>query len=249
MAFLAALAAKGLGAPAVVGALLLVVTYAAGGWEPGLSGLRALLGRTLDVDILMIVAALAAAAIGQALDGGLLIVIFATSGALEAVMTHRTAESVAALLRLAPRTATLRIAGVERTVDADTLVVGDVVVVRPGERVPADGVVAAGESDVDQSTLTGEPLPVRRATGDEVLAGTLNGAGVLEVTATRPAAESVVALVASQVSEAAATKADRQLFVETVEQRYSVVVVAATLPLVALPLLLGAGLSRRCRGR
>jgi heavy metal translocating P-type ATPase len=240
VAFLAALVAQGVGVPVAVVGALFAVTYAAGGWEPGLSGLQALRERTLDVDVLMIVAALAAAAIGQAFDGGLLIVIFATSGALEAVMTHRTAQSVAALLYLAPPTASLLVDDGERTVDAGTLLADDVVVVRPGERVPVDGVVTAGESDVDQSTLTGEPLPIRRSVGDGVLAGTLNGAGVLEVRATRPAAESVVAQVASQVSEAAATKADRQLFIETVEQRYSLVVVVVTLALIGLPLAFGA---------
>ena len=109
--------------------------YGAGGWEPGLAGVRALRQRTLDVDLLMVAAAIAAAAVGQVLDGGLLIVIFATSGALEAVATHRTAQAVRGLLDLAPDQAIrLTGTGAEEIIDAASLRIGDVILVRPGER-------------------------------------------------------------------------------------------------------------------
>ena len=119
--------------------------YAAGGWEPGLAGLRALRAKTLDVDLLMVVAAIGAAAIGQVLDGGLLIVIFATSGALEAVATHRTAQAVRGLLDLAPEQAT-RLDGDGRRAAGGRgePAVGDVILVRPGERIGADGQVLSG---------------------------------------------------------------------------------------------------------
>ena len=100
--FLAGLAARLTGGPASVWWTLFLACYAAGGWQPALAGLRALRGRVLDVDLLMVAAAIGAAAIGQVLDGGLLIVIFATSGALEAVATHRTERAVRGLLDLAP---------------------------------------------------------------------------------------------------------------------------------------------------
>ncbi|MCX6466552.1 MAG: heavy metal translocating P-type ATPase [Pseudonocardiales bacterium] len=237
-AFALAVPADLLGAPAPLVGALYAACYAAGGWEPAREGLRALAERRLDVDLLMVVAALAAAAIGQPLDGGLLIVIFAGSGALEAVMTARTRRSIEALLDLAPETAVL--AGSQRRVRADALVVGDEVVVRPGERVPADGRVLAGASEVDTAGLTGEPLPVPRAVGDEVHAGTVNGTGVLRVRVTRDPADTVVAGIAAQVRHATGTKAARQLWIERIEQRYSVLVVAATVALLALPLLLGA---------
>lgn len=109
-----------------------------GGWEPGWEGLKALKGKTLDVDLLMVVAALGAAAIGQVLDDALLIVIFATPGAPEAIATARTADSMQGLLDLAPETATrLTGDGTEETVPAGDLAVGDTVLVRPGERVAA----------------------------------------------------------------------------------------------------------------
>ncbi|HWG28328.1 heavy metal translocating P-type ATPase [Actinospica sp.] len=214
--------------------------YAAGGWEPGLAGLTALREKTLDVDLLMVLAAIGAAAVGQVLDGGLLIVIFATSGALEAVATHRTAQAVRGLLDLAPERAVRLSDAGEEAVDAVALKVGDVILVRPGERVAADGQVLSGASDVDQATITGEPLPVAKAAGDEVFAGTLNGTGALRVRVDREASQSVVARIVAMVEEASETKAKTQLFIEKVEQRYSIGMVTATLLLFAVPLLAGA---------
>jgi heavy metal translocating P-type ATPase len=232
------------GGPAWAWWTLHLACYVAGGWEPGLAGLRALREKVLDVDLLMVVAAIGAAAIGQVVDGALLIVIFATSGALEAVATRRTEDSVRGLLDLAPDRAT-RLTGAdggEEVVDAAELAVGDVILVRPGERLGGDGLVVDGASDVDQASITGEPLPVAKGVGDEVFAGTLNGRGALRVRITRPAGDTVVARIVAMVAEASATKARTQLFIEKIEQRYSVGMVVATLALFAVPLALGAAL-------
>ncbi|MGW3472589.1 heavy metal translocating P-type ATPase [Saccharopolyspora sp. NPDC000995] len=239
VAFLLGLAVQLTGGPAGLYWALYLACYATGGWEPCLAGLRALREKTLDVDLLMIVAAIGAAAIGQITDGALLIVIFATSGALEAYATARTEDSVRSLLDLAPETAVRVRDGVEETVDTATLQVGDVIVVRPGERIGADGEVLDGASDVDQATITGEPLPVAKQPGDEVFAGTLNGTGALRVRVAKDASESVIARIVALVAEAGETKAPTQLFIEKVEQRYSIGVVVATLAVFAIPLLLG----------
>ncbi|WP_212915022.1 heavy metal translocating P-type ATPase [Streptomyces sp. TS71-3] len=241
--FLLALPLYLLGAPAWAWGPLFALTYVTGGWEPGWAGLRALGERTLDVDLLMVVAALGAAAIGQVFDGALLIVIFATSGALEAIATARTADSVRGLLDLAPGTAN-RVTddGAEEAVPGADLAVGDTILVRPGERVGADGRVLDGASEVDQATITGEPLPVVKEPGDEVFAGTLNGTGVLRVKVERDPSDSVVARIVAMVEEASGTKAPTQLFIEKVEQRYSLGMVAATVALFAVPLLFGAAL-------
>ncbi|MFF4059831.1 heavy metal translocating P-type ATPase [Streptomyces sp. NPDC001668] len=222
---------------------LYALAYATGGWEPALEGLRALRGRTLDVDLLMIVAALGAAAIGQVLDGALLIVIFATSGALEALATARTADSVRGLLDLAPTTATRVTEHGEETVPTGELAVGDVLLIRPGERIGADGRVLDGASEADQATITGEPLPVAKGPGDEVFAGTLNGTGALRVRVERDPADSVIARIVTLVEEASRTKAPTQLFIEKIEQRYAVGVVIATLAVFGVPMLFGAGLT------
>jgi heavy metal translocating P-type ATPase len=241
--FLLGITAQFAGAPNWLWWTVYLACYLTGGWEPASAGLRALGEKTLDVDLLMIVAAIGAAAIGQVLDGGLLIVIFATSGALEALATQRTADSVRGLLDLAPERATrVLFDGREDTVDTASLAVGDVILVRPGGRVGADGVVVGGVSEVDQSSITGEPLPVTKTVGGEVFAGTVNGTGVLRVRVEREASETVVARIVAMVRDAAATKARSQLFIEKVEQRYSVGVVIATLLLFAGPLMFGAPL-------
>ncbi|MFJ8490098.1 heavy metal translocating P-type ATPase [Streptomyces sp. NPDC094038] len=242
--FLVALPLQLTGAPAWTWGPLYALTYAAGGWEPGWAGLRALREKTLDVDLLMVVAALGAAAIGQVMDGALLIVIFATSGALEALATARTADSVRGLLDLAPATATrLMATGAEESVAVEALAVGDVILVRPGERVGADGRVLDGASDVDQATITGEPLPVAKEVGDEVFAGTLNGTGALRVRVERDASDSVIARIVRMVEEASETKALTQLFIDKVEQRYSLGMVATTLAVFLVPLAFGAALT------
>ncbi|MFD0432766.1 heavy metal translocating P-type ATPase [Streptomyces chartreusis] len=242
--FLLALPLQLAGAPAWIWGPLYALSYATGGWEPGWEGLKALRDRTLDVDLLMVVAALGAASIGQVMDGALLIVIFATSGALEALATARTADSVRGLLDLAPATAT-RIAadGSEQTLPVDELAVGDTVLVRPGESIGADGRVLHGASEVDQASITGEPLPAAKGPGDEVFAGTLNGTGALRVRVERDASDTVIARIVRMVEEASETKAPTQLFIEKVEQRYSLGMVAATLAVFGVPLAFGEAFS------
>ncbi|MCG7609724.1 MULTISPECIES: heavy metal translocating P-type ATPase [Mycobacterium] len=230
-------------APSPVWWALYLACYLAGGWQSAVSGVQALRDRSLDVDLLMILAAIGAAAIGQVFDGALLIVIFATSGALEDVATARTERSVRGLLELAPPDATLVDGdGAQRVVAADTLRPGDQILIRPGERISADGTVTGGSSDVDQSSITGEPLPVAKQRGDDVFAGTLNTSGALQVTVTQDPSSTVMARIVAAVAAASATKATTQLFIEKIEQRYSVLVVAATLALFAVPLALGGDL-------
>jgi heavy metal translocating P-type ATPase len=241
--FVLGLAAQLSGAPDWVWWALYLACYATGGWEPGWAGLQTLRERRLDVDLLMVVAAIGAAAIGQVLDGALLIVIFATSGALEAVATRRTEDSVRRLLDLAPEHANRITRDGEEPVATADLRVGDVIAVRPGERIGADGHVIDGASEVDQASITGEPLPAGKQPGDEVFAGTVNGTGALRIRVARPAADSVVARIVAMVEQASATKAKTQLFIEKVEQWYSIGMVTATLLLFVVPLLAGAELT------
>lgn len=218
--FLAGLVAQLNGAPEAMWWTLYLACYLAGGWGSAWAGAQALRNKALDVDLLMIAAAVGAVAIGQIFDGALLIVIFATSGALDDIATRHTAESVKGLLDLAP----------------------DQAVVRPGDRIPADGAVLSGASDVDQRSITGESMPVAKARGDEVFAGTVNGSGVLHLVVTRDPSQTVVARIVELVADASATKAKTQLFIEKIEQRYSLGMVAATLALIVIPLMFGADL-------
>ena len=240
---LAGVTAQVLDAPRPLWWALYLACYLAGGWQSAVAGIQALRHRSLDVDLLMILAAIGAAAIGQVFDGALLIVIFATSGALEDVATTRTERSVRGLLDLAPADATvIDDGGTLRTAAADTLRPGDRILVRPGERISADGTVAGGSSDVDQSTITGEPLPAAKSVGDDVFAGTLNTSGALQIVVTRDPSDTVMARIVAAVEQASATKAGTQLFIDKVEQRYSVLVVTATVALFLVPLMMGADL-------
>ncbi|MFI8566403.1 heavy metal translocating P-type ATPase [Rhodococcus sp. NPDC078407] len=219
---------------------LYLACYVTGGWEPALEGLRALRERTLDVDLLMIVAALGAAAIGQIFDGALLIVIFATSGALEAVLTRRTADSIRSLLDLTPETAmVLDHNGDEKQVDASDLRPGDIVIVRPGERISGEGTIVDGTSDIDQASITGESIPVSKSAGDEVFAGTINGTGALTIRIDVDPSETIIARIVTMVEHASETKAKKQLFIEKVEQYYSKTIVVCTALIFAVPMALG----------
>ena len=242
--FLAGLAAQLLGGPEWLWWTLYLACYVTGGWEPGLAGLKALRDKTFDVDLLMVVAAIGAAAIGQVMDGGAadrhlrhlrraggtghrahrgLRARAAGSGSRHRDPAHRRRRRGDRARPPIWRSATWSL-------------------VRPGERIAADGAVVDGASEVDQATITGEPLPVDKTAGDEVFAGTLNGTGSLRVRVDRRAEDSVVARIAALVEEASQTKAKTQLFIEKVEQRYSVGMVAATIAVFVVPLLWGDAL-------
>ncbi|CAN5865700.1 heavy metal translocating P-type ATPase [soil metagenome] len=242
--FASGLALELSGAPTTWAHTAYLVGIAAGGWRPGRDGLRALGDRRLEVDLLMVAAAVAAVALDQWRDAALLIVIFATSGALEAAAEARTAAGVRALLVDAPDRAERLLGatseGATEQVPVDKLTVGDRVVVRQGARVPADGRVLDGEAAVDESSLSGEPLPVRKVEGRPVLAGSSVTEGWLVAEVTVEAADSVLARLAAAVEEAVAAEPPTQQLVARFEQRYAVGVVVAAVAVAALgPTLLG----------
>ena len=180
------------GGPIALSTGLFLVGYIAGGYRQAIEGTTKLFAeRELDVDLLMVVAAIGAAAIGYWFDGALLIFIFALSGTLEGYASARTQRDIESLMSLNPEEATvLRDTGEER-LPVDALRIGDIVIVKPGERIPADGQIIDGASLIDQASITGEATPVHRQVGEEVFAGTINGQGGLRVKVSRPAGETV----------------------------------------------------------
>ena len=229
------------GASPLASAALFLVAYGVGGYRQAIEGsLKLLRERELEVDLLMVVAAIGAAAIGAWADGALLILIFALSGTLEGYASARTKRDLEALMALHPEEALVVRGGRELIVAASTLVVGDLVIVKPGERIPADGQVVEGFSAVDQASITGESMPVDKQIGAEVFAGTINGHGALRVVASRPAADTVLARIVQLVQEAQERRPPAQLFIERFERSYAKVVVAGALLLAIVPpLLLG----------
>lgn len=221
--------------------MLYIVAYAVGGWTKAKEGIETLVKeRDLDVNLLMIAASLGAAAIGYWNEGAMLIFIFALSGALESYATERSHKDISSLLALKPETA-LRIEdGQMNLVAIDDLQPGDLLLVKPGELIPADGVVYRGSSFINQSSITGESLPVDKVAGDEVYAGTVNGEGALYVEVTKSAEGSLFGKIIKMVEEAQAEVPDSQRFMERFEGIYARIVVGVTLLVIAgAPLLLG----------
>jgi Cd2+/Zn2+-exporting ATPase len=221
--------------------LPLGIAYAIGGWpilRDTLAELR--LGR-LSIDFLMGAAALGAAAVGQPLEGVILIFLFSLSNTLEAYAMGRTRRAMQKLMDLHPEEATLvDDAGQEAgRVRAADLVPGKRIVVRPGERIAADGRVTQGKSDVDQSAITGEATPVMCAPGSEVFAGSINGGGVLTMTVTRPAGDTMLARIVRLVEEAREERAPAQEFIDRFAHPYTIVVLLGS----GLTILLGVALA------
>jgi Cd2+/Zn2+-exporting ATPase len=214
---------------------LYVAAYLIAGAEALWRGMLLAIRLRLDVDFLMVVAAIGAAAIGRWVDGGLLLFLFALGNALEHYAMGQARRAIRALGQLAPRTAhRMRGSGTEE-VAVETLAVDDLVVVRPGERLPADGRVHEGRSAVDQSPITGESVPVEKEPGDQVFAGTVNGDGSLQVRVSAVATDSTMARMIRLVEQAQHQKGRTQRAAEAFTRVYVPCVVAGTVAAVAVP--------------
>jgi Cd2+/Zn2+-exporting ATPase len=227
-----------LGLPAALAPGFFVAAYLAGGWHGTLHGVRSLLGGTIDVDLLMILAALGAAYVRHAFEGAMLLFLFSLSHTLQELAMERSRSAITALMKLRPETALRRRGAETRLVPIEELVVGDLVLVRPGESIPVDGVVVEGMSCVNQASITGESLPIDKRPGDPLFAGTLNEHGGLEMRATKPATESTLAKLIELVEKAQGQKARTQRFLERAEKFYALGVILFTVALIVVPFYL-----------
>lgn len=220
----------------VLSVLLYVISYTVGGWIKAKEGIETLVKeRDLDVNLLMIAAALGAASIGYWSEGAMLIFIFAMSGALESYAMERSQKDISSLMALKPATAVRIEQGAMSEVAIELLAVGDLLLVRPGELIPADGKVYRGESAVNQASITGESLPIEKMAGSEVFAGTVNGEGPLYIEVTTAAEHTLFAKIIRMVEEAESEVPNSQRFIKRLESVYARIVVAATVLLIALP--------------
>ena len=218
--------------------VLYTISYISGGWFGLLASLEALKEKTLNVDLLMIVAALGAAIVGQPAEGAMLLFLFSLSNTLQSYAMDRSRKAIEKLLNLRPAQATVRRGSRLVTIPIEKLTLGDVVVVRPGERFPIDGEVLNGKSDVDQATITGESMPVHKEINDPVFAGTVNGTGSLEIRVTRLAKDTTLARIVKMVEEAQGAKANTQRMLDDFEQIYAIFVLGAAVLLVVIPWLI-----------
>jgi heavy metal translocating P-type ATPase len=207
----------------------LVLAFAAGGVPAALVALKELFGQgRLDIDLLMVIAAAAAASVGAALEGAVLLALFSISGTLEHRAMGRARAAVEALMALRPDTAFRVGPGGVEEVPVAALLVGDRVMLRPGARVPVDGFVVEGSGAVDESTITGEALPVTKGTGDKLHEATVNLHGVLTMQVGRVLAESTVARMIALVTQAQGMKAPSERFSEWFGARYTVAVLVGS---------------------
>ena len=217
---------------------LLLASYAAGGFYTVQEAWEGIRKRRFDIDSLMVVAAGGAAILGAWEEGALLLFLFSLGHALEHMAMERARKAIEALAELAPKTAIVQRDGKEIEVAVEALQRGDRVIVKPGQRLPADGQVASGNSAVDQAPVTGESMPVEKQTGDKVFAGTINGEGALVVEVTKLASESTLARMVKMVAEAQEQISPTQRFTDRFEKIFVPVVLIGAVLLIALPPLL-----------
>lgn len=226
-----------------LGLLLLPAAYVIGGYASAREGLTTLWKeKELDVDLLMIVAALGAASLGLwrreyflIVDGAVLILIFAISGALEGYAMQRTERSIRSLMSLSADTARVVLHGQEQMIPITKLQVGDRLLVKPGELIPTDSIILEGYSALNEASITGESLPVEKTVGDEVFAGTFNGNGALKLRVHQPPESSLIQRVIQLVRQAQTEAPPSQQFIERFERGYARVIVLIGILLAILP--------------
>ncbi len=205
----------------------LMLVYLAGGLPTARHALSELWREhVLDIDLLMIVAAVAAAIVGASFEGAVLLTLFSISTTLEERALGRARRAIEALMALRPETALRKTASGVEEVPAAELSVGDVVVLRPGARVPTDGVIVTGRGGIDEANITGESMPVSKEAGAQVFEATVNLDGVMDVSVTRTVGDSTIARMIRLVTEAQAARAPSERFSEWFGQRYTIAVMA-----------------------
>src|SRR5688500_6910906 len=245
MAASGALIGAGAGAAAfgwpTAGAVLFVAATLAGGVFPARRAVTALRTRTIDINVLMVIAVAGALALGDLLEAASVVFLFSLAQWLEVRTLERARQAIRALIDLAPRQALVRRDGAEVVVPIEAVASGDEVIVRPGDKIPVDGIVAAGHSDVNEAPITGESLPIDKTHGSDVFAGTINGHGALEIRVTRIGRDTRLARITHLVEDAQTRRAPVQTFVDRFARIYTpAVIVLAVIVAVVPPLFFDA---------
>ena len=216
-----------------------IVAYVAGGFYGAKNAIESLLVGRIDVDLLMVLAALGAALIGHWHEGAMLLFLFSLSNVLQDYAIGRSRRAIRSLFALYPKVAKVKHGEQVRQVNISAIRIGDIVLIEPGERIPIDGEVLAGNSAVDESSITGESIPVDKTLGRTVFAGTLNKQGILDIRALRSAENTTLSRIIKLVEEAQESKAPTERFLDRFEQAYAKLIIFGVLFFVLLPPALG----------
>jgi Cd2+/Zn2+-exporting ATPase len=234
-ALAAGMIADWLAAPPVVGIVAYILAVATGGVFPGRRALASMRHLTLDINALMLIAVVGAMGLGEWAEAGTVVFLFAIAQWLESRSMDRAREAIRALMDLTPDQARVRHHDHEELVPVEQIAIGAVMVIRPGEKIPLDGEVVTGRSDVNQAPITGESLPADKGPGDEVFAGTINGHGALEVAVTRRRRDTTLARIIHLVETAQAERAPSQQFIDRFARWYTPAVIVLAILIATVP--------------
>jgi Cd2+/Zn2+-exporting ATPase len=234
LALVAGMAAGALGL-ALASALSFVAGALVGGVYPVRRAVTAIRTKTVDINVLMVIAVAGALALGEWMEASSVVFLFALAQWLEARTLERARQAIRALVDLTPRDAIVKRGASESRARVETISVGEVIIVRPGDKVPLDGRIVAGRSDINEAPMTGESLPVDKGPGDEVYAGTINGRGALELEVTHVGPDTRLAKIIHLVEAAQSRRAPVQSFVDRFAKIYTPVVIALAVLVATVP--------------
>lgn len=220
--------------------ILLIIAAILSGYKTFLQGIKNLFRLKFNIDTLMTIALIGAFGIGEWKEGALVAILFGINEFLEGLGMEKARKSMAALLKVAPKEATLIENGVERIVSIQTLKVGDIVLVKPGEKIPSDGIVIEGKSSINEAAITGESMPVEKLANDTVFGGSINNEGILKIRITKAYEDSSLAKILHLVEEAQETKTPTEQFINHFAKYYTpIIIIIAFIVMVVPPIFFG----------
>jgi Zn2+/Cd2+-exporting ATPase len=216
--------------------ILYILAFVIGGFAKAKEGITSTIeNKQLNVEMLMILAAIGSAIIGYWTEGAILILIFSLSGALETYTMNKSHKEISSLMELQPEEALRVTNGIEEHVHISELTIGDLILIKPGERIPSDGKIVKGLTTIDEAAITGEAIPVSKSNQDDVFAGTVNLNGSITVEITKPTNETLFQKIIELVQSAQSEKSPSQLFIERFEGNYVKIVLAVVAVMMFLP--------------